>query len=248
MAIDPFPQDIPWKDLGAGLAIRGVGVSADLVEPIPRRRSDVANEEKSTQSLDAAMSRVGMREVNEVELAFDATAPVRRRRSEGEVGAAQVVQLSVEPPPPEHEQVVLAVSEEGVLTWHIHDPEASTDRRRGYGGGARVYSIPVHAWDEAQDASRCQGRRGILMAVGKKLVKVIVFPVTDLVLGPIEKFLALKWEHEHAPYVCRTFTPENYKASVLEQLTADQWKVMGSGRALLFIHGTFSSAQADALR
>ena len=37
-------------------------------------------------------------------------------------------------------------------------------------------------------------------------------------------------------------TPDNYATAGVPQLTADDWKQLASGRALLLVHGTFSTA------
>ena len=246
---EDVPGDTPWIDLKNGFAIRGNGVKAEANEPgiaTRRRRRDLGGSTPAPGPIEAALLSVGMREEREIELEFDESAPVRHRRRGGEVAAVQVVELATAPPPPDHEQVILAVSEEGILTWHLADKTATTKyrRRRGAAKDARVYRIPVHAWTEDQDAERCLGRRGLFTAIGKKLLKVLIFPVTDLVLGPLEHFLALKWEEQNAPYRLRAFTPENYATKILEPLTEAQWQTLGTGRALLFVHGTFSSAHA----
>jgi hypothetical protein len=242
---EDVPSNAPWIDLADGFAVRGTGVKAVVRSPgVARRRRGGGDAVQAPEAIEAAFLGVGMREQHEAELTFDENAPVRRRRRGGEVGLAQVVEIAVEPPPENYEQVILAVSETGVLTWHLADETASTEhrRRRGAGASTRVYRIPVHAWDKEQDGQQRRSRRGLFSAIGRKLIKVLIFPVTDLVLGPLEKFLALKWEEQNAPYVLRAFTPENYKTKMVTPLSGDQWRIMGAGRALLFVHGTFSSA------
>jgi hypothetical protein len=69
----------------------------------------------------------------------------------------------------------------------------------------------------------------------------------DKILGPIIHGFAKKWEAKNRPCFTRRYGPDDYR---LEDpsltLTADDWQRLSQGRALLFVHGTFSSAGAFA--
>jgi pimeloyl-ACP methyl ester carboxylesterase len=78
--------------------------------------------------------------------------------------------------------------------------------------------------------------------LGRKILKVLVYPVTDPVLGAVSEIFARKWEEKKRSYRVRLFTPENYLQADTPMLTLAEWKKLSAGRALLFIHGTNSSA------
>ena len=55
------------------------------------------------------------------------------------------------------------------------------------------------------------------------------------------------WEDKNRPYRIRTVTPENYKnpdVPAIEANDAATWRTLSEGRALLFVHGTFSTSHS----
>jgi len=56
--------------------------------------------------------------------------------------------------------------------------------------------------------------------------------------------VAEKWEADHRPYNFHTLTPERYAADDPQGDPVD-WAKLGAGRALLLLHGTFSTAEAS---
>ncbi len=79
-------------------------------------------------------------------------------------------------------------------------------------------------------------------ALGKKVLKVVVFPMIDPVLGAVGDHFASRWEDKNRPYAVRQFTPDNYGAANAAVVGPEQWQGLGAGRALLMVHGTFSRA------
>ena len=79
-------------------------------------------------------------------------------------------------------------------------------------------------------------------AIGKKLLKVLVFPLIDPIIGKIGEDFASKWEAKKRPYGLRTFTPDDYNQEAGTPITPERLRQMSGGRALLFVHGTFSRA------
>jgi hypothetical protein len=52
-----------------------------------------------------------------------------------------------------------------------------------------------------------------------------------------------RWEKANRPNQVRLFTPANRKLQIDEHLTESDWATVAAGRALLYVHGTFSTAQ-----
>src|SRR5690606_20238908 len=113
-----------------------------------------------------------------------------------------------------------------------------TPATRGQAGVKR-FVIPA---DPTLPASGGPDQRSIIGAAGRKLLKVLVYPVTDPVIGAIGEFFAHRWETAYRPYRVRRFSPEDFAHADAPALGADALQQLGSGRALLFVHGTFSTA------
>jgi hypothetical protein len=62
------------------------------------------------------------------------------------------------------------------------------------------------------------------------------------VIGAVSEMFAERWEQRSRPYGLRTFTPDNFRIAGAGALSDSDWTRLRGGRALLFIHGTFSTA------
>jgi hypothetical protein len=158
------------------------------------------------------------------------------------------------PPPPnatldvevgDDESCVLLVEDEssGALSWVIPDIAREGREAAGPRGLARTlrFTLPLASIAQAQ------GARGFrdLSDLGKK-IKSYFFKVTDELLGPIIHGFAKKWETKHRPTFTRTFGPDDYQNDDpnFPPLNEAGWRRLSQGRALLFVHGTFSTSGA----
>lgn len=237
----PLEQGFTIKAPGfTGTVDIETGEAGDDRSDDSRRRRRRGGDGEVSDPIDDALDRTGMQEVATAVIDVAPDAPVRRRRA-GAVGPVEDIEFEAPPPPPDHEQVVMMIEENGVVTWHLDQTPAGGRRRAR--GDTRTYRIPARApVDDVGPRPGERRRRGLVSAIGRKILKVLVFPVTDLIVGTAARFVALKWEEGHAPYGLRLFTPENFKRPDVPPLTPDDWKRMSQGPALLFVHGTFSNA------
>src|SRR5580765_7651746 len=185
-----------WTDLGDGYTLHGAGVVATPHAAGRRRGVGAGAAADAGRTVEAALSGAAMTEVKQVEIGPGEAPAPRRRGAAAAPAGPTVAELEAPEPAAGLGQVVLAMDQDtGVLTWHVAEAAApGGTRRRGAAAGGRVYRIPLNTAPEDQGEHRRGGRRGIVGAIAKKLSRVLVFPVTDLILGPIEKFVALKWE------------------------------------------------------
>lgn len=128
------------------------------------------------------------------------------------------------------EQVVLSVTESGVATWHFAEPDAPAGKKRF------VIRSPEPLSVSGADAET----RGLLN-VAVRVLKTFIYKVADPVIGAISESAARSWEAKKRPYGVRSFTPADYR-ELGSPLASDDLRAMGEGRALLFVHGTFSRA------
>ena len=112
---------------------------------------------------------------------------------------------------------------------------------RGAAGPKQVFLVPATV-TPPPTRGPAGTQRSLIGLVGRKLLKVLIYPITDPVFGEIEKYFAERWETKKRPYGLRTFTPDNYQDPNGPSLTDADFKRLAEGRALLFIHGTFSTA------
>lgn len=230
-------------DLGRGVRLIApglVGQGRTHEERQPGMRAGTPGQE--TASFDDALAAAEMSETMSVEL--DATeAPVAGPAVGLRApGGEDALMLEVPDAGEGWEHVVLEVDEGGAMRWHLplaDDNQVAPPATRGTGAVKRFRipraPAPKATGEQAQT-------RGLVGMVGKKLLKVLVYPVTDVLVGHAIDLFAEKWEGKKRPYGLRLMTPDNYASPDAPQLTADDWKSLSSGKALLMIHGTFSTA------
>lgn len=87
-------------------------------------------------------------------------------------------------------------------------------------------------------------RRGChaIGSLGRKLLKVLVYPISDPIVGAVGEAIASHWEARHRAPLVRACTPANRRIPRAAALTPRDWSRLGAGRALFLVHGTFSTA------
>jgi hypothetical protein len=231
--------------LGEGYALRAPGIrgSADLQRP--RTQSERARSRSprdGTAELDEALRATNVVEIREIEVTASPTGPApAAARGRGEE-RAETIELQVPDLGPENGQVVLAADESGAMTWHLPigaAPQAGTAATRGTGG---VKRFVVPAPRPPAPAPGVTAKRGLIGIAGRTLLKVLVYPLIDPVIGAVSEIFAERWAQRSRPYGLRTFTPDNFRTAGGAALSESDWTRLRAGQALLFIHGTFSTA------
>jgi hypothetical protein len=136
------------------------------------------------------------------------------------------------------EQVVLYQDELGGLSWHF--PEGSFGRERSHnwrdGTPHQVFSIPGRTPINPIVGDRT---RGPIAALGRKVFKVLVLPVLAELLRDPLKYIVAKAESRCVRTLIRRVTAIDYKENTTGPLS--DWSAIAEGRALLILHGAFSS-------
>jgi hypothetical protein len=205
----------------------------------PTDQAAMRGAEQFTEALRDALASEQMEAQESIQITgaseLDVAGPASRSTSLGE----PAIVAEVPDPGPDFGQVVLAIDEAGVATWNFPvDDGAAGDPTRG--GATRTYVIRRHVPQVPDQGAT----RGLSSAVGTKLLKVLVFPIIDPLVGRAADYLAARWERSRRPYRVRSFTPDNYRDTEAAELTGEDWDRLAGGRALLLLHGTFSRAHA----
>ena len=130
------------------------------------------------------------------------------------------------------EQAVLHTDEAGVSTWIFPELVTATAGASRGGAGEISFHLP-RASAPVTPASTAVSSRGPISKLGRRLVRVFAW-ATDDIIGQGAFAVAKKWEGSHRPYAFRRVPFTN--------TSPVDWDSMTKGRALLLIHGTFSSA------
>jgi pimeloyl-ACP methyl ester carboxylesterase len=201
---------------------------------------DIRDGEQTMDAFEAALRNENVEPQATVEIAapreVPAMAAVPTRSTASDEPA---IEAQVPSPNEDYGQVVLSIDESGARTWTLAREESGAVDTTTRGGELRTYLVPraVAPTPEGEAATR-----SVVGAAGKKLLKVLVFPLIDPIIGKIGEDFASKWEAKKRPYGLRTFTPDDYNQEAGTPITPERLQQMSGGRALLFVHGTFSRA------
>lgn len=152
----------------------------------------------------------------------------------GASGIAPEISVTVPGPGSGFGQVLLACDEDGVLAWHLPvDVAPSEVVTRA--AERRTYRLPGHVVEASST-----GKRGLIGALGKKLLKILVFELADRALGAAGNYFVSRYEQARMSHRLRAITTEDYQKGDAADLDTKGLRALCSGRALLFIHGTAS--------
>ncbi len=184
--------------------------------------------ESATPELDRALEAQALTTLETIELVDTGEVPVGDVSTRSTSYDEPAIELQVPDPGPAFGQVVLSVDEAGTITWNFAEAE----------GAERTYLVPRHV----PPADGDQETRGLFGLAAKKLLKILVFPLVDPLLGEIGERYAHRWETRRRPYRLRGFAPGTHADAEIPELDAQACGRLGDGRALLLLHGTFSRA------
>lgn len=240
-ALDPFGGAVTVGSIT--LRTPGLAGVAESYRPgiAGLRSPGMAGAEQTTEALEAALGNerfepqetVVIEDAREVEVGAVAT----RSTSFGEPA------LIAEVPDPGQDwgQVLLVTDESGALTWSFAVDEAGeVDTVRGQ--ATRTYVVRRRV--PPTPPSSVAATRSFTTAVGKKILKVLVFPLLDPLIGEVGERFVRRWEEKKRPYGVRRFGPDDFTLPGGTPLTAEDWRRLEQGRSLLFVHGTFSRAHS----
>lgn len=228
---------------GSPISIAGVDVSAlgfgGIVEVHLPGGMGTRGAENAQPTLLNALNRSGFFDQLTVEIAEPCSYPEYiGRGGRGRDTSISAPELSVTVPGPGtgFAQVLLACDEDGVLTWHFPSDVAPSEVV-SRSNERCTYRLPARV-----TRGTVEGNRGLMSALGKKLLKVLAFELADKVLGVAGNYFVSRYEQSRMPHRLRWITAENYRNGEVRDLDSEDLRRLSSGRALMFIHGTASRA------
>jgi pimeloyl-ACP methyl ester carboxylesterase len=198
--------------------------------------------EQATAAFDQALQNSGVNDVMTIEMDVHGVPVSRAERPLRTPNKEDGLMLEVPDLGASVGQLVLAIDEDGVVTWNFPVDQTGNLQTPAMRGASNSKRFVTRRHTPKASPSAEGPRRGLVQILGRKILKVLVYPVTDPVLGAVSEKFAQKWEEKKRPYRVRTFTPGNYLLADTPMLSLDEWKMLSAGRALLFIHGTNSSS------
>jgi caspase domain-containing protein len=185
------------------------------------------------------------RALDEAGVAVEQTVEIENAEDRGvrAAGTEPSITVVTPDPGPGQGQMVLTTDELGVVSWHFAPVPEMTPAGGGRGGevATRTYRIPAAVPREPLGGP---ATRSLVGAVGRKFLKVLVFPLLEPGIGVISETFAQHWEERHRPYRLRSFGPDDFRRADAAGIDGEGWARLGSGRALLMVHGTFSRAHS----
>ncbi|WP_067488079.1 esterase/lipase family protein [Nocardia ignorata] len=135
-------------------------------------------------------------------------------------------------------QVLLYQSEDGALSWHFPQEVARLNGTRG-GAGNVTFRVPRVVVPPPDGGT--PGTRGLMGALGVKVLQIFAFRLVRETAGWVGARFAEQFENRYRPHRLRTFTPDDYAAPSSAALAPEHLRRLSVGRALLVVHGTFST-------
>lgn len=229
----------PLREDGAELVIGGAtlatkGLSGTVSTYFGKKGREEA-ELLVGSPLTAALAGAGIdvRQTVAIAGAKETGAPTRS------AGVQPAFELKLSHPGEGFGQMVMSADELGVVSWHFAPPAAAAGTRGGAGSpsATRTYVIPRGVPAEQAGGA---ATRGIVTAIGTKLLKEMVFPLIDPIIGEISATFVNRLEQHRWPYRIRAFGPGDFTTDTAAPLDGEGWSRLAGGRALLMVHGTFS--------
>jgi hypothetical protein len=203
---------------------------------------DIRAVERTTDAFEAALSNENVESQATVEIEDTHEVPAAAAVSTRSTTSGEAaIEAQVPAPNEEYGQFVLSIDESGAMTWTLARTTSGAVDATTRGGELRTYLIPRTVAPTPEGGAATRSLAG---AVGKKLLKVLVFPLIDPIIGRIGEDFARKWEAKKRPYGLRSFTPDDYNQDAGTPVTPQRLRELSAGRALLFVHGTFSRASS----
>ena len=220
---------------GRGVAVAGATLTGrGLTGTVRSATNDTAATLAPTGPLAQAIADAGMMTQQSLVIT-DAKPTGDGTRS---ANGAPTVELQVPDPGDGFAQVALTTDASGMVSWHFAPPLDDAPATRD--GTVPTLRTRTFTFDAKPTTGAGDGERGLVSMIGQKLINVYVFPAGKKLVEHLAAKYGERLELEKAPYRIRTFRADDYTSDTAAEIDSAAWQSLGTGRALLMIHGTNS--------
>lgn len=229
-------------NLGDGVSIRALGLKGTATL---RRRGEEGLEAAQKVDMGQALEQAFANTHVQLDKSIQIESSVEE--SVFELSEDIKVEVDVPPPPKKFAQAILAVDEHGAMSWHF--PETGLEslvpqKSKAKGGKKKVsaskatnrYVIPLRKFPQGD----AEGIGEVFAAIGQTILNVLIYPITDPIVGAISNAFARNWEEQNRAYRVRWMTPDNYTSAQVPSFAQEDWSKLAAGPALMYLHGTFA--------
>jgi hypothetical protein len=228
----------------------GAGSATQFTPAAPGLRSaELASELDTSLEFDAALRELGIFEQETVHI--DVLPPAGTLRTT--VADDRIFLRPFIYPGDLAPRVVLYQDESGGLSWHFAEGSLLTDeeRERSVRRGLRApaatsasFIIPARTGEARRTMTNGLPRRslrGPITKIGRKVLKVLVIPVADKLLGKPVEMIVRAVEQRARRNLIWALSPDNYNRR--PDAPIDDWSRLDGKRTLLILHGILSSVE-----
>jgi hypothetical protein len=239
-----FPDGTSLRAPFAGMATQWDNDSGGF------RATRLPAQEDTAPMLRSALIEAGVVEQETIHLDVDvASVPASANAALRSPSVSETLVLAPPKPVVPGAQVVLYVDEAGGMSWHLPDgtprpgssAEVAADDEDGFRGPVgTVFTIATRTAAARRGAESGQTEmRGLITAIGRKVLKVLILPIAaELLAKPLEKIVAAV-ERKHSQNLIRLVNAQNYRQRVTEPFR--DWSSLPGKRSMLIVHGIISS-------
>jgi hypothetical protein len=229
--------DFPVRVGTDGSSLQAPDLVGEVIEIELERDTGRADLKVFQDRLDVALKEadINYRKILEIAVRQDGMARGARKNRAGGLAATTrqdepAIILRLPPGRPDCEYAVLYTDEAGMSRWIWAQRGLAPRATRGR--GELVFHLPRRS-APLPPPKGVPRQRGLGTKFGRRVVRVLYW-ATDRVVGAGARKAAEYWENQRRPYAFRPFPA----------LDGDgvRWNDLAAGRALLLLHGTFSSA------
>jgi pimeloyl-ACP methyl ester carboxylesterase len=226
----------------------GPGSATQFTPEAGRLRSAQLPSERDTSAeFEVALRELGIEEQETLHIdVFPTAGGLRSRAAEDPIVLYPSLQAGDTRP-----RVVLYQDESGGLSWHFADDAFLTpeQRQRLLQRGLRAPPPNRFVIRPRTGEARATLRNGVprgslrgpITKIGRKILKILIIPVADVVLGkPLEMMVRAVEERKRRNLIWQ-ITPETYNRSPSAPMS--DWSRLTQGRTLLIVHGILSSVE-----
>lgn len=189
----------------------------------------------NTAAMQSAFERAGMEEIQTLQLSMRPVPGEQRTRS---AAYGDAIVLAAPDIGTSKGLAAIVTDEDGGLTFHLPVESPSREETQSVTRGAGRQKVFVLRADSLPGEPDPDAERSLISAVGKKIIQVVAFPA--LKVGA--RAAARRFEEKFRPYGVRWFGAGEHGERFGAPIAETDWARLSEGRALLFVHGTFSTA------